>query len=91
MVAEDSAPGTNIGDPVVAIDADRGDQQTLVYTLGGPDAESFAIDSATGQIMTSAELDYDTKSEYMVEVTATDDDGASATIGVTITVTEAGL
>jgi hypothetical protein len=91
MVAEDSAPGTNIGDPVVAIDADRGDQQTLVYTLGGPDAESFAIDSATGQIMTSAELDYDTKSEYVVEVIATDDDDDDATVMVTIMVTEAGL
>ena len=90
MVAEDSAPGTNIGDPVVAIDADRGDQQTLVYTLGGPDAESFAIDSATGQLMTSAALDYETKSEYTVEVTATDDDGATATIRVTIMVKRVG-
>ena len=91
MVAEDTAPGTNIGAPVAARDADRGDQDTLVYTLGGPDAASFTIDSTSGQLMTSAVLDYDTKSEYMVEVTATDDDDATATITVTITVTSVGL
>ena len=90
VVAEDSAPGTNVGDPVVAIDVDRGDQDTLVYTLGGPDAESFAIDPATGQITTSAALDYETKSKYVVEVTATDADDASATIIVTIIVSEVG-
>ena len=90
MVDEDVALGTNIGDPVAARDVDRGDQQTLVYTLGGPDAESFTIDSATGQLMTSAALDHDTKSEYTVEVTATDDDDAAATIRVTIMVTRVG-
>ena len=91
MVAEDTDPGTNIGDPVAAMDADRGDQDTLVYTLGGADAASFTIDSASGQLMTSAALDYETKSEYMVEVTATDDDDASATIKVTVMVTGGGL
>ena len=91
MVAEGTAPGTNIGDPVVATDVDRGGQNTLVYALGGADAASFAIDSATGQLMTSADLDYDMKSEYMVEVTATDDDDAAVTIAVTIVVTKVGL
>ena len=87
MVAEDADTGTDIGDPVVARDVDRGDQDTLVYSLGGPDAGSFTIDSATGQLMTSAKLDYDTRSEYVVEVTAADDDEATATIMVTILVT----
>ena len=86
-VEEGTAPGVNIGDPVTATDVDRGDQETLVYTLGGPDAASFAIDPDTGQLMTSAVLAQETKSEYTVEVTATDDEGAAATIVVTITVT----
>ena len=73
MVAENTAAGTAIGDPVEAMDADRGD--TLSYELGGADAASFAIDSATGQLMTSAALDYETDMEYMVTVTATDNDG----------------
>ena len=90
MVVEDASPGTNIGEPVTATDVDRGDQETLVYTLGGPDGASFTIDPDTGQLYTSAALDYETKSEYIVEVTAADDHDASATIMVTIMVTEVG-
>ena len=56
---------------------------TLTYTLGGTDAASFNID-ADGQLSTKAKLDYEDKSSYMVTVTATDPDGLSATIDVTI-------
>ena len=75
--------------PVEAMDADRGD--TLSYELGGADAASFAIDSETGQLMTSAALDYETDMEYMVTVTATDSDGETDMIYVTIMVTNVGL
>ena len=91
MVAENTAAGTDIGDPVMATDSDRGDQETLVYTLGGDDAASFTIASSTGQLSTSAPLDYETKNEFMVTVTATDDDEASSMINVTIMVTDVGL
>ena len=91
MVAENTAAGTAIGDPVAATDPDRGDQETVVYTLGGADMASFAIDSATGQLSTSAPLDYETKNEFTVTVTATDDDEASSMIYVTIMVTDEGL
>ena len=91
MVAENTAAGTDIGDAVAATDSDRGDQDTLVYTLGGADMASFTIDSATGQLSTSAPLDYETKSEFMVTVTATDDDDASSMVYVTIMVTDVGL
>ena len=89
MVAENTAAGTAIGDPVAAMDADRGD--TLSYELGGADAASFAIDAETGQLMTSAALDYETMMEYMVTVTATDSDGETDMIYVTIMVTNEGL
>ena len=89
MVAENTDAGMDIGDPVAAMDADRGD--TLSYELGGADAASFAIDSETGQLMTSAALDYETKMEYMVTVTATDSDGETDMIYVTIMVTNVGL
>ena len=84
-VAEDTAAGENIGPPVEATDADADD--TLTYTLGGGDAASFDIDPATGQIMTEAALDFETKTSYSVTVTATDgtDDDV---ITVTITVTD---
>ena len=95
-VAENTAAGENIGDPVAATDADAGD--TLAYTLGGTDMASFAIDSATGQLMTLAALDFempadaDTDNAYEVTVTASDGNAAAdATIAVTITVTDMGL
>ena len=86
-VAENTAAGENIGDPVAATDADTGD--TLTYTLGGADMASFAINDTTGQLMTMGALDYETTASYTVEVTASDGNTADdATIAVTITVTD---
>ena len=59
---------------------------TVSYTLAGADAGSFNIDAATGQLQTSATLDYETKSRYEVIVTATDSTG-SVDIMVAIEVT----
>ena len=84
-VAEDTAAGMNIGAPVTATDPD-GD--TLTYSLSGTDEASFDIGESTGQLMTKAALDYDTKMSYMVTVTATDPDGKTDTIDVTINVTD---
>ena len=84
-VAENTAPGENVGDPVTATDADRDD--TLTYALSGTDAASFAIDEMSGQLMTNDALDFEATTSYMVVVTATDGSDASATITVTITVT----
>ena len=84
-VAENTAAGTNIGTPVAATDV-NGD--TLTYTLSGTDAASFDIGISTGQLMTKAALDYETKRSYMVTVTATHPDGATASTMVTIMVTD---
>ena len=81
-VAENMA-NMAIGEPVAATDADAG--YTLTYTLGGTDRASFAIDS-TGQLMTRAALDFETKASYSVTVTASDGKD-SATVTVTVTVT----
>ena len=91
-VAENTASGQDIGEPVVATDPDSGD--SLSYALGGPDAGSFAIVASTGQLRTRAALDHETASSYSIAVTATDTSGLSDTIDVTITVTnveEAGV
>ncbi len=88
-VAENTASGQAIGDPVSATDADTSD--TLTYTLGGTDAASFSIVDTSGQLQTNAMLDHETKNSYEVTVTATDNSGASnnsATITVTINVTD---
>ena len=86
-VAENTGPGQTIGDPVAAMDPDSGD--TLTYRLEGTDAAEFDIDSASGQLRTSAALDHEAKASYSVTVVAQDNEGANASIEVTIAVTNA--
>ena len=84
-VAENTASGQNIGAPVTATDADTSD--TLTYTLGGTDAAAFGIVSASGQLQTSAPLDYETKASYAVTVSVSDGNAGEDSINVTINVT----
>ena len=84
-VAENTAASSNVGAAVTATDAD-GD--TLTYTLGGTDAASFDITSTSGQILTSAALNYEQKSSYSVTVSVADGEGGTDTIAVTINVTD---
>ena len=86
-IAENTAPGQNIGGPVTATDLDSGD--TLTYSLSGTDASSFSINNSTGQLLTRAALDYETQSSYAVTVSVSDGRGGSDSINVTITVTVA--
>ena len=84
-VAENTAAGMPIGDPVRATDAE-GD--ALAYSMSGADAASLTIGRTSGQIRTKDALDYETKSSYTVTVTAADPAGLSDTATVTITVTD---
>ena len=92
MIGE-NVPAIGGGDPTElfrpvgpAVTATTDNDGALTYSLGGPDAASFSIMSATGQIQTKAVLDNETKDTYTVTVTATDSFGASSTITVTIKV-----
>ena len=63
-VPENTPPGVNIGAPISATDDDEGTREfgnTLTYSLGGDDAASFDIDASTGQLITKAPLNYETK------------------------------
>ena len=84
-IAENTGSGVNIGTPVSATDADS---DTLTYSLSSTDAGSFSIDSSSGQLRTSAALDYETKTSYSVNLTVSDGNGGSDSISVTITVTD---
>ena len=87
-VKESVTVGGNVGDPVTATDAD---DDVLTYSLsGGADKDAFGIDQASGRITVGAgtELDYETRTSYMVEVKAEDPFGRSDTVMVTITVTD---
>ena len=59
LVAENTPAGEDIGDPVAATDSDNGD--TLTYSLGGTDADSFGIVTTSGQLQTKDPLDYEDK------------------------------
>ena len=83
-VAENTDADVDIGTPVGATDTEN---DVLTYTLGGADADAFGIDSATGQLKTEAALDYETKPQYTVTITASDGT-LTATITVTINVTD---
>ena len=80
-VPENSPSGINVGIPVAAVSPDA-----VTYSLGGPDAGSFAIVSETGQIRTTEGIiyDFERKSRYAVTVGAEGDSGESDTIRVTI-------
>ena len=84
---ENSAAGTNVGDPVVATDSDVGD--TITYSLSGADAGSFEIGASTGQITVKdgTDLDHENEDSYTVIVTATDTGSLTDTVTVNISVT----
>ena len=94
---DDIDESMQVGQAVKATDDNVAD--LLTYTLGGPDAALFEImddttDGTTitrgGQISlkTGTKLDYEGKNTYMVTVTAADPDGESASVAVTIKVTD---
>ena len=90
--------GITVGAPVTATDDVR---NALNYVLSGTDAASFEIDQMTGQIKTTADLDYEMpidinhpgspgnaagNNEYIVTVTATDSAGAPTATVATVTI-----
>ena len=101
-VVENTGSSQNIGDPVAATDVDivtEGD--VVTYSLEGPHASLFAIDTRTGQIKTRAALNHEAicsisdgtaggghagNCTYSVMVKAVDRNRGSAASRVTITV-----
>ena len=84
-IAENSAAGSSVGDPVTAT-VPEGD---VLYALGGDDEGSFEIDINTGQITTAegTSLDFESgATSYSVTVTATNATGGQASIDVAIDV-----
>ena len=89
-VAEGEELNRNVGLPLAArdLDTDDDDANALFYSLGGSDAASFSINPTDGQITTNAALDFESKNVYRVTVKALDPSGASATVTVTIKITD---
>ena len=79
---ENSSGGTSVGSAVMATDSD-----TLTYSLGGTDVDSFNIDSSNGQIKTRNVATYDfesTKKTYDVTVSVHDGKDTTGNTDTTI-------
>ena len=72
-VDENEQGGRNVGSSVEAEDED-GDR--LTYSLEGPGADSFTIDSRTGQVRTKSGVTYDHESREFYSLTVKVDDGS---------------
>ena len=88
--ADPNLEGDDIGSPIDASDAN---DDTLTYTLSGPDASNFDVRSDSGQleVKEGAELDHEMKASHSVTLMANDGSGdanATASIAVTIYVTD---
>jgi len=84
-VAENLSSGAAVGVPVLATDQD---DDTLEYSISGTGADSFSINSSSGQISTSKKLNYEDQDTYSVTVTADDDNGGTTDITVNISVSD---
>ena len=84
-VDENTATNTNIGDPITAVDPE---DVEVTYSLAGTDAALFDVDDSGGQVKTKGSLNYEAASSYTVAFTASDPQSNSASIALTITVTD---
>ena len=51
------------------------DESVVTYSLSGTDAGMFSLNSATGEVTLTANPDYEDRSEYSFDITATDSAG----------------
>ncbi len=86
-VAENTTGVKDIGDPVGATDPEM---TPLTYALEGTHADSFSIDTRSGQLKTRSGRTYDFEalSRYSVNVKATDGHGGEGNIPVSIDLTD---
>ncbi len=71
FLLENTAIGTDAGNPLTAFDPDAG--ATLTYSItGGNVAGAFAIDPTTGQLTVAGPLDFETTSSYFLTVEVSD-------------------
>ena len=87
-VAENSAAGTNVG--AVISEATDADDDTLTYSMEGANEASFDFDASTRQITTKTGVtyNYEATNTYSVTVTADDGNDSTATVAVTINLTD---
>ncbi|HFU74806.1 MAG TPA: hypothetical protein ENK66_01025, partial [Arcobacter sp.] len=84
-VTENSSANTIVGAITIT---DEGDSNISSFTLSGIQATDFTIDSnGTIKVASGAQIDYEEKTTYQLSTFATNSAGNSATVSITIDVT----
>ena len=85
-VSESAQPGDKVGQPLAVTDRD---DDTLSHSLAGTDSDTFDIGVKSGQVIlgSGTRLNRAAQSSYEVIITASDGNGGSASVEVTINVT----
>ena len=86
-IAENEPEGSLVGR---LLTTDLDDNNGFVYTLtaGEGDADNASFRIRENQLLTQTPFDFETKAQYLVRVTTTDDEGASFSRALTIEVTD---
>uniref|UniRef100_A0A3Q1FH58 Protocadherin-16 n=1 Tax=Acanthochromis polyacanthus TaxID=80966 RepID=A0A3Q1FH58_9TELE len=71
QVTEGQSSGAVLG-TLQAKDPDEGENGTVIYSLSGPRAERFSLNTNTGELRSSSPLSHSERAEYSLMVTATD-------------------
>ncbi|XP_006824531.1 cadherin EGF LAG seven-pass G-type receptor 2 [Saccoglossus kowalevskii] len=67
----ENSPIGSLVDTIVATDPDEGMNAVVAFSIVGGDEQFFALDYQSGQLTTSAEMNYEERNEYEVIVRAT--------------------
>ena len=83
-IFENSIVGSDIGEAFRAHDPDVGDQESLRYILEDEPSDTFAVETVSGQIVSVAPLDFESRSFYMMRLAVQDHGGLSDSIRVAV-------
>ncbi|MCA1476157.1 tandem-95 repeat protein [Bradyrhizobium sp. NBAIM08] len=85
-VTENAAASTVIYQAVASDPDTTAPNNTITWSLSGPDAASFSID-ANGQLRLNSPANFETKSSYAINVVATDGGNLSSSTAVAVSIT----
>ncbi|KAG2933989.1 hypothetical protein PC115_g5297 [Phytophthora cactorum] len=88
-IREDASVGASVGQAFAIISSDpdmKNGLEVLTFTLTKASQSPFSIDSKSGQVITSARLDFETKSLYNLRVRVVDLNGLSDEADFVVTI-----
>ncbi|XP_070557832.1 cadherin EGF LAG seven-pass G-type receptor 2-like isoform X8 [Ptychodera flava] len=68
---EENSPIGSLIDTISATDPDEGSNAVITYSIVSGDDQFFSLDYQTGQLTTLAEMNYEERTQYQIEIRAT--------------------